>query len=434
MGPRHLDPDRVPGDGRMLIAYSGGPDSTCLMHQLATAGSRRPLLALHVDHGLDPESRQRAENACERAHALGVAAEILDGRISDGGGGPEAVARRARYAALVARMNPGDVLLTAHHADDQVETVLLRLLRGAGPTGLGGMPRTRRIGPGWLHRPLLDWTRCDILAWLERHEVEALDDPANRNLRFDRNFIRHDLLPLLEQRWPGARRSVLHSAHLCREAGALLDEIAGRDLQSCLRGADRLDLAAVLALPRFRAAEVLRRWCRHAGLAPPPGARLDNFMDQLVDAAMDRTPEMRWDNAVLRRHGNALWLDLDPSPESNWKMDWQPPEPAVLPDTLGTMRLCGLRGQSPPGKWQIRSGKNGEAICLPGQRHRRRVKELLRESGVPPWRRDQWPRVWRDGRLVAVGDRWLDGDFAAWLETAGARLVWERPSSGHPPR
>lgn len=421
------DPDHFPGTGRILIAYSGGPDSTCLMHLLATGRTRRPLLALHVDHGLDPDSGERAKQAVVLAETLGVKTEILQVMVEQTGGGPEAEARRARYAALAERMQPDDVLLTAHHADDQVETVLLRLLRGSGPAALGGMSRTRRFGPGWLHRPLLEWGREDIHGWLDRNHIGALEDPANKDLRFDRNFIRLELLPLIEQRWPGAHRAILASARLCSEAGVLLDELAAGDLEACRRDPECLDLAYILALPRFRAGEVLRRWCRNSNLVPPPGARLESFLDQLC-AAPDRTPELRWDGAALRRHGGFLWLDRIAVPDRGWTVDWQPPDPVALPGPLGRMGISGLAGEPPPGRWQIRSGQAGETIRLPGRFHRHRVRELLREAGVPPWRRDQLPRVWHDDRLVAVSDRWLDADFSAWLESVRARLVWERPA------
>lgn len=411
---------RLPGQKRVVVAFSGGPDSVCLLHRLAGAGLDRPLHCVHVDHGLDRHSEERARRAAELADSLGVDCEVI--RVeTDRLPGPEAAARNARYAALEAAMADGETLVTAHHADDQTETVLMRLIRGAGPEGLAGIPRQRRFGPGWLVRPLIDWTRADIERWLVDHRLECIRDPANDLPDFDRNFLRHEILPALRRRWSGVDPALRHSARLCGGAAEFIRRRVETDLDRAARDGDSLVLGTLDDDGGWYRGEIIRHWCFRQGIEAPPGRRLAEFADQLCAAGHDRTPTLRWSGYILRAWRGRLWLEREPSGSGDWRVAWDG-APLSIPGGLGELRLRGA-GRPPEGL-EVRSGTGGEAVRLAGEGFSRKTKRLLAQAGVPPWQRSRWPRVWRDGRLVALGDCWLDAGFAALLADRGLRLEW----------
>ncbi|MFW5926609.1 MAG: tRNA lysidine(34) synthetase TilS [Wenzhouxiangella sp.] len=414
-------PDALPGSGRIVVAFSAGPDSTCLLHQLTQVRLERELVAVHVDHGLDPESGERARQARAMAARFGIECTVVAVEV-EARPGIEEAARNARYRALSQFLSPDEVVLTAHHADDQVETVFLRLLRGAGPRGLAGMPHTRRLDHAWLARPMLHWSRRQIDDYLDAHDLGALDDPANRHLTHDRNFLRHRILPALRRRWPGLQRAVLGSARLNREAAEALDQLADLDLDACAVDDWRVKCEAADPLSRFRRGQMIRRWCANRGLEPPPGRRLDSFLSQIEQAARDRLPELRWHDGILRNWHGMLWLAPRPEPPTRWRLAWPEGPTAELPEGLGRLELRGCkRGLD---EVDIRAGTPGERIRPAGRHGSRPVAQLMAEAEIPPWQRPMWPRLWRGDELLAVGDRWLTETFADELGRLGAGLRW----------
>lgn len=416
------DLSSLPGQGRVILAFSGGPDSVCLLHQLTRADLERELVCVHVDHGLDSESGERASRATVIAAHLGVDCRAIPVEV-DTARGTEAGARRARYRAFESLMVPGDTLVTAHHADDQAETILLRLLRGAGPDGLSGIPAKRRFGPGWLARPLLDWTRSDIEDWLKRHGLDCIRDPANDCPDFDRNFLRREVLPALRERWPGADSALRRSARLCGGAAQFIDEQIARDLDRAQGCAQTLALERLSSDSDYYRGAAIRAWCIRQAVAPPPGRRLDTFLEQLSSAAGDRCPESRWDDARLRYWRQSLWLQTGEDPPRDWRLEWDGTDPLQLPAGLGVVKLTGAPG--PPLELVVRSGQPGDSLRPAGDASGRDCKRLLAEAGVPPWQRDCWPRMWLDDHLVALGSRWLAAEFRRLLEKRGQSLVWQ---------
>jgi tRNA(Ile)-lysidine synthase len=416
-----IDPAHLPGQGRLIIAFSGGPDSVCLLHLLQRATPDRERLCVHVDHGLDDHSGERARRARAIAESLGTPCHVVTVTV-DAQAGPEAGARQARYAALEQAMRPGDTLLTAHHADDQTETVLLRLIRGAGPAGLGGIRVVRPFGPGWLARPILDWPRSRIEAWLARHELDWVEDPSNALLDFDRNFLRHQIIPRLRERWPGVDRSIRRSARLCRGAEDLAVRTVDDDLDRARRSRDALPIDELVDDSHHYRATVIRSWCIARGIDPPPGRMLDSFLTQIEVAGGDRIPEMRWGNRTLRFWRRSLWLEADAPEAPTWERHWDGRRALELPNDAGCLRLSGSAG--PALSLVVRSGQDGERLRPSGNAHHRRCKQLLAEAGVPPWQRVHWPRIWFDGRLVALGSRWLEAGFRQYLDDRRQTLVW----------
>jgi len=429
--PASLEPARFPGSGRILVAFSGGPDSVCLAAQLASCANTRPVSCIHVDHGLDSKSAERARHAVAISRSLGLECVVEQvivgrkpGRNTGHEGGTEGGARKARYALFSRLLQRGETLVTAHHADDQAETILMRLLRGAGPTGLAGIPRQRPFGSGWLVRPLLDWKKSEIMAWLEAGNLEWIADPANDDLTFDRNFVRHEIMPLLRARWPGVAGAIRRAGRLSDGAADAVTQVARIDLANCLNPNRLLSQSCLELLPSFRQAEMLRYWCQKESRPPPPGAPLDEFLGQLKSAASDRQPVLRWADQTLHAYNRWLWLDQERSAPSTDAIPWSGSNALTLPSAAGQLMLTGSGASLSPAL-TVRFGQPGEKIRLPGRDHHHAVNKLMSEADIPPWQRALWPRLWQDDKLVAVGQRWLDQQFASQLAAMDLKLIWK---------
>jgi tRNA(Ile)-lysidine synthase len=257
---------------RYVVAFSGGLDSTVLLHALATSAAQHKagLLAVHVNHGLQPAADEWVEHC--RAVAADLQVEFRVERVAvdlAAGRGLEAAAREARYGTLRSLLETDDWLLSAHHQNDQAETLLLNLLRGGGPAGLAGISDIRRFGAGWLARPLLSFSRSELLAYAELHELSWIDDPSNTDQGRDRNFLRHEILPRLTARWPDAVACLQRSGRIAGDAASLLDDLAAIDATGVCAGRDRLRIDALIDLPAARQRNVLRYVIRGLGLPLP---------------------------------------------------------------------------------------------------------------------------------------------------------------------
>lgn len=416
---------RLPRADSYWIAFSGGLDSLVLLHALAAIRERLParLRALHVDHGLQSDSLRWAAGCERQSLSLKIPLEIIKIEIIPKSGvSLEALAREARYRALGGRMAPGDILLTAHHQDDQAETLLLQLLRGSGVSGLAAMPSLAALGDGWLARPLLGFSRSLLANYARAEGLEWIEDPSNRHLAFDRNYLRHQVIPVLRARWPALGRSLSRSARHCAEAQTLIDELARRDLAGAVADESGcLDTKALRSLPAPRCRAVLRQWIARQGLPLPPAVALDRILDELLTAAQDRCPEVIWRGAEVRRFRGKLYL-LPPLPPFDrvWSRQWDGRGPLILPAGLGRLLLEPVPEMAQPLSVSFRRG--GERCRPLGSSHSRSLKQLLQEAGVPPWERGRIPLVWREGELAAVGDLWCCG------KALGETLRWERGS------
>lgn len=427
----------LPDARRCWVAYSGGLDSTVLLDLAAGLRDRLALAlaAVHVDHGLNPGSAAWAQRCEGRCAALGVplVQRRVQVRVRDGQG-PEAAARTARYAVLSELLEPGDLLLTAHHRDDQAETLLLALLRGAGVRGLAAMPEVAALGHGRLVRPLLPFGRADLRAHAQSRGLDWVDDPSNLDLDLDRNWLRHRILPLLAERWPAAGRTLARSAGHCGEAAALVDGLAaGEAARLAGRRPGTLSLAGLrgLAGPLCRA--VLRHWIGVRGLAVPDTRHLARVMDEVLPARSDAAPLVAWGGCEIRRYRDDLFAlaPLPPAPRGV-ELTWAG---AVLdlPAGLGRLSLrdAGGRALAPQvldmGPLRVRFGVPG-LICRPtGGAHHRPLKHLYQEAGVPPWLRGFVPLIFAGDRFIAVGNLWV---CAGPSLSSGAhpRVDW----TGHP--
>jgi len=415
---------------RLSLALSGGLDSSALLHALAALAARESLAlrALHVDHGLQPESAGWAQACRAACRSAGVAIEVIElGLKPAPGASVEAYARDRRYAALAGRLGDGERLLTPHHRDDQLETVLIQLLRGAGVAGLAAMPARAPLGRGWQLRPLLDVGRDELADYASRHSLAWQADPMNDAARFDRAYLRATVLPAIRERWPAAAETVSRSSRHLAEAARLLAGLAEAD---ALRVLDegRVSLAALGALPRDRQVNLLRWWIRESGLRPPPASRLDAALPAFFAARPDGAPSLRWDAGEVRRYRGRLYA-MEPLPASPPQASMAGAAIVELGAGVGRFRLepgvqGGLRGNALESA-SIRFRAGGESLRPHPARPRKRLKDLCREAGIVPWMRERLPLVFIGERLAAVGDLWVDSDFAAAAGEPALRPVWE---------
>lgn len=419
--------------GALLVAHSGGLDSTVLLHALAqsNAARERGLRAVHIDHRLRTESAMWARHCISFAEMLGVPIETRTVEVARTPGlGLEATARRARYGAIEAILGENEILALGHHRDDQAETVLLKLLRGAGPEGLGAMRTLRPLGRGKAWRPLLSLPRATLHAYGEHHELSWIEDPSNADLSIDRNFLRAEILPRIARRWPEAESSIAQSASWARAAADFVDAEAERVLAG-LQGLDpaTLRFREWLALPDALRDPVLRRWLRSIALPEPTQFQVAELVRQLGEAGEDKQPCVRWPGVEVRRYRDLLHA-LPPLqlPPLDWSADFDG-DALVLPADIGTLRLVATESGAPPPRLpqpaRVRFRRGGESLRLKGGAHTRELRDLLQEAGIPPWQRSRLPLIFDAERaLVAVADLWISDAGAEMLVRAGARLDW----------
>ena len=420
--------------GRLIVAFSGGLDSTVLLHALATGAkvADESLLAVHVNHGLNENSNDWLRSCESVAGELGVPFESMDAIVDRSDGqGLEAAARHARYGVLRRFVTDSDWLLSAHHRDDQAETLLLNLMRGSGPAGLAGIGEVQPVAEGWLVRPLLDYSRRDLLEYAERFGLTWIDDPSNEDRSFDRNYLRHEILPRLDERWPKASTRLRRSAVLASEAATMLDQLAELDRQNLGERPDVLSLTGLLALPGERQRNLLRYVVRELGLPSPPAAVLTSVVNELVLASEDAQPLVQWAGAEVRRYRDRVYVlaarDDGFSPEPQEIRSGR----ADLGPDLGRLELRpgaakGLSDAVVNSGLTVRYREGGEKLKIDNQIYTKKLKSLLQEEGVVPWMRERLPLIYSGDQLVAVGDLWIASDA---FSTPGVGIRWsERPA------
>ncbi len=409
------------------VALSGGLDSTVLLHLLASLAQREvlpPLSAIHIHHGLQAAAAAWPTHCRRLCEELGVPLRVESVQVVPGAS-LERVARDARYAAFAAALGAGEVLLLAQHRDDQAETLLFRLLRGAGVRGLAAMPAHRALGTGQLLRPLLSCSRAELHAYAVAHRLTWVEDPSNADCRFSRNYLRRQVLPLLAARWPRAAASIGRSAEHLREAAQLLDELAQQDLAAADEppplpwlALPSLRLAPLRSLSEARQRNALRYWLRE--LTAMPDSEHWVGWRTLRDAAGDAVPVWRLDRGEVSRADERLW----------WLSgDWlrTPATPTARPGSGRSIELPGngcvqIDGQLPAGSWRLAYRQGGERMQLPGRGHRD-LKRLLNERRVPAFVRGRLPLLWCGDEVRAVANLpGLDGPVdQQW------RVRWQPP-------
>ena len=388
------------------IAFSGGLDSTVLLHLLASLANTEtlpPLSAVHVHHGLQAAADAWPAHCQSICDNLGVPLSVKRVQVQPGAS-LERAAREARYRAFAEVTGAGEVVLTGQHRDDQAETLLFRLLRGAGVRGLAAMPAQRPLAGGYLVRPLLDVSREALEVYAHEHQLKWIEDPSNADSRFSRNYLRHRVLPALTERWPQAVTGLARTAEHLGEAQGLLDELALLDLQAASKasafpwlGLPSLALAPLCELSDARQRNALRHWL--APLTRLPDSDHWAGWHSLRDAKGDAQPLWRLADGELHRCGQRIWwLPSTRSEFSDATVSWPDPQnPLELP---GNGQLT-LTGEAPEGPLEVRYRQGGEILEVPG-RGRRDLKRLLNESGLPGFVRRRLPLLYQGEQLLGV--------------------------------
>lgn len=432
-----FDALRLPSGMRFKLGYSGGLDSHALLHALAGLRSQYffSLTAIYIDHGVHASAAAWGEHCARQCAELNV--DFTSERIqvkAVNEHGFEAAARHARYAALQAALARGEILLTAHHRNDQAETVLLQLLRGTGIAGLAAMPTRTVFGAGELVRPLLGFTRAALLAYATQHRLHWIEDPSNRELRLRRNFLRAEILPRLATQWPQVDGMLTRTARHAGEALELLDEIAVKDLSRCRHAVryfpQALSVAAISRLSSAHQRNLLGYWLRQQGLRVPSTRILNEVITQLHHTPRSQHACVSWSDAQIWRYRDLLVaVAVLPDPDKDLDVIWDLHAPIEIPG-VGRLRAEPVRGQGLSTTrvhdgLRVRLRRGGETLLLPARRHHHALKKLLQAEGMAPWLRARLPLLYAGENLAAVADRWVCAAYAAHSDEEGLAISWE---------
>jgi len=387
---------------RLVVGFSGGLDSTVLLHSLAAYPELRgKLYAVHIHHGLSVNA-DGWEAHCQQfcaARAIPFITRRVDfpraANIEEG-------ARTARYQVFSTLIADNDGLLLGHHGDDQAETLLLQLLRGAGVDGMAAMTAVKPLAKGKLLRPFLSHTRQTLETYARLHNLHWIEDESNQDRAFSRNYLRHQVMPLLREKWPGAVTNLMRSADHCQQAKNNLEALALIDCLDLAKKSDTLPMSLLTTLSYARLSNVLRVWLKNNAVRMPSAKVFDRLINEVVFAAIDASPCVQWDNVVIKRYQQTLHLLQKKSISPAVNMEWKNfPEPIQL--EIGCLQATVVEGglQVPVGgRVHVRFRQGGELFHWRGQT--KQLKKLLQQWQVPPWQRDILPLIFIDDCLAAV--------------------------------
>jgi tRNA(Ile)-lysidine synthase len=428
---------------RVLLGYSGGVDSHVLLYELARVSSvhRIAIIALHGNHQMLPKSNRWEQHCRQVCQEIGV--EFRSHRLTvdfRGTGGRENILRKARYEWFQSMMDSGDVLATAHHLDDQVETVLFRLFRGTGARGLAGISPARKWGKGELYRPFRDLWRSDILAFAEHHRLEWVEDESNRDESFDRNFLRERLMPVLRSRWPGSPTTIARASRHMAATETLLEEIGSEDLTRWRLAADecqlsnfgKMKVSDLVAMSSERGANLLRCWGSRATHEAPTSSQLFELLRQLEGVGGPKKARLAWKSAEFRRYRDWLYL-LPAQPDPTHRIAQHTVVEPLLNLPVAGIRLrsrrgfgSGIRisGTTVP-QMEVRWYSQKIGLRLSKDTRTRTLRNLFQERGVPPWERWRLPVLYIDDLVAYVPGIGPAARFAARVNEPGIEFLVE---------
>ncbi|MEZ8784353.1 tRNA lysidine(34) synthetase TilS [Vibrio splendidus] len=424
---------------RLIVAFSGGVDSRVLLELAAQYAQTHGIecCAVHVHHGLSKNADHWAEQCQTWCDALSVSLAVE--RVSldiDSGESVEKLARDARYNAFQKHLSFGDALITGQHIDDQLETFLLALKRGSGPKGLSSMAKVMSFGEAFIVRPLLSVTRSDIEASAHDMGLTWVEDESNQDLRFDRNFIRHQVTPTLTERWPSFRESVSRSAQLCAEQELLLDELLESHFQQALGDSQNLSIEALSQHSDLLRARLLRMWLSHCNQPMPSQKQLKLIWDEVACAQADANPKLVLNDAEVRRFNHQLYLVRETKDLSDWQSHLSMGESVTLPDGLGELRLNSALSDGASNNRDVQSfslsdtnatlrvifNPEGLSAHPVGRGHSRKLKKLFQEYQVPSWLRRRTPILMDGDRVIAVLGLFVDKNY----EGQDCEALWSK--------
>jgi len=414
-------------NARLAIAYSGGLDSTVLLHVAAANVPGDRLRAVHIRHDFSEHADEWAAHCARTCRGLGIGLRILPVvTAGDRADGPESAGRRARYRAMADELKQDEWAATAHHARDQAETLLLQALRGAGVAGLAGMPRVTPLGSGWLWRPWRTLERRVIAHYAQAHHLHWIDDPSNSDESLARGRLRTAVWPVLTDAFPAAERTLARSASHVASAAEAVAALASYDLQSALVDAERLSIVRMQNLTPARRAEVLRRWLAESSLDPPSSAHVEEF-ERLIHARAHSGPRLVFAQTELRVYADAVYAMRPLEAPPTGTIYWSGSHSLGLPKDAGELVWHGDR---PVPSLNVTFGGGGKRMVR-SDGTTKRLSAWFQEKGWPPWIRQRAPLVYLGRELVAVADAWQHPEFEHWFGENGC-LEWRHALVGDP--
>lgn len=424
---------------QFLLAFSGGLDSTVLLHRLVRWREQDPtiqLRAIHIHHGLSANADgwvAHCQQVCQQWQVPLLVERVV---LGDEGLGIEAHARQARYQAFRMALLPGEALVTAQHLDDQCETFLLALKRGSGPTGLSAMSGESNFAGTKLLRPLLNERRESLYQWAMTHQLTWIEDESNQDDAYDRNFLRLRVVPLLSARWPHFAEAVARSASLCGEQEQLLDEMLAAELATLMAEDGSLAVEPLTTLSAPRRAALLRRWLGAHNALMPSRDVPERIWREVAQAREDAFPCLRLGDFTVRRYQQRLhWVKYIPG-QTEAVLSWPDiSEPLLLPADLGELALQpggALREPNQGDTVTIRFRASGN-LHIVGRHGGRKLKKIWQELGVAPWRRDTTPLLFYGETLIAAADDLFVTQEGRVEQGKGVQMVWRKTGDqGHP--
>ncbi len=401
---------------KFYVAYSGGLDSTVLLHIMHAI--KLPVEAVHVNHHLQNDCNQWQQQCEKFCSDFSIPLKIQHAQITkQAQTSLEELARHARYALLEELLINNSAMVTAHHQDDLAETILLQLLRGAGPAGLAAMPESKTLSMGIHLRPLLSFSRVDILDYARTQDLQWVDDPSNQCNEFDRNYLRNEVMPILLKRWPSAKQTLARSAELQADTLSCLQDLAELDLQPAKTDElQKLSVTPLQALSFERLNNALRFWITSNNIRVPSKKILKQIVTDIVlKKDMETSPLQTWKEGEIRRFRDHLYLmhplqSHDASQTIRWKID----QPLVI-ESLGRtlmpedLKDAGIAIPEGVSELTIKFREGGERLKPFGSKQHRSLKNLLHEAEVPPWERSRIPLLYHQDQLISVLDFWNTG-------------------------
>jgi tRNA(Ile)-lysidine synthase len=415
-----------------LVAYSGGLDSHSLLHLCHATGL--VVRAVHIHHGLQAEADSWDRHCADVCRQLDIPYTCIhvDAKPASGQS-PEDAARNARYRALENELRHNEVLLTAHHQDDQAETVLLQLLRGAGPAGLAAMPLCKTFGQGFHVRPLLQTGRQQLRQYAQEQQLHWVDDPSNADTSVDRNYLRRQVVPALTENWPNAHAALSNVATLQQDALENIEAMAAIDLAAlAAQQANSLSITKLRQLPRARRYNVLRYWIINAGYDQPRRSILHEILNNVLPAADDAAPLVLWGTTEVRRYQDTLYiLQAAGSHPVDHVYAWDGEQALSIDSLKLELRLeqtqgRGMKQDDVAKGMTVRFRQGGEQLQPIGRRHTHSLKKLMQEAGIPPWQRNRIPLIYIDHQLACVCGYWVARAFAVSAEQCGWTPLCQR--------
>ena len=390
----------------LFVGFSGGLDSTVLLHAIATQPRlSSKLQAIHVHHGLSNNAdswQAHCQQVCER-----LSVPLINKKVQfETNSNIEERARIARYQLFASLLAKNDCLLLGHHADDQAETLLLQLFRGAGVDGMAAMPSIGDLAKGKLARPFLQHSRVALETYAQQHQLPWVDDESNLDNAFSRNYLRHNIMPLLRKKWPNVVRNLARSAIHCQQAKQNLETLAAIDYTDLVKQGHKLNLGPLLTVNRARLTNVLRVWIKNNNVRYPSANIVQRLIDEVIFAREDAFPSIEWDGITIRRYQQVLYLFKESVSKHLGCIEWSA-FPATLPlDGEGgryfyASPVSGKGVKIPKNaRVQIRFRQGGEQFQWHGQT--KQLKKLLQQWKIPPWQRDQIPLLYINEEFAAV--------------------------------